>query len=108
MQIYISDYIQHYGLRRAQKDDGSYVAVGHAHSWNAPHAYSGAMMVHAARHSDHHVSPSKPYSTLEVDKESMPLLPHSLPVMGLLALFPSRWRRVMDPLCVPWQSDPTP
>ncbi|WP_367117639.1 alkane 1-monooxygenase [uncultured Roseovarius sp.] len=103
IQILMADYVQHYGLRRAVMADGRLEPVGPRHSWNAPEWYSSAMMVNAPRHSDHHVSPNRPYPALQLDTERMPTLPYSLPVMACLATIPPLWRRVMDPLCEDWQ-----
>ena len=44
-----------------------------------------------------HLNPLRPYPVLQLDTKTMPILPHSLPVMGMLAFLPSLWRRVMDP-----------
>ena len=110
-QLLLSDYVQHYGLRRAPRADGKPEPVGPAHSWNAPQWYSGAMMLNAARHSDHHTRPTRPYPALELEPATMPMLPRSLPVMAALALVPPLWRRVMDPRVAQWQtriSDPAP
>ena len=94
MQILLADYVQHYGLRRARRENGKPEPVGDAHSWNSPHWFSSAMMVNAPRHSDHHLHPTRPYPALRL-RENMPIWPHSLPVMAVIALFPPLWRRVM-------------
>ena len=97
MQLLVSDYVQHYGLQRARGADGKLEPVGPGHSWNAPHFYTSALMLNAPRHSDHHMHPLRTYPALELDTSQMPCLPRSLPVMGVLALWPRMWRRVMDP-----------
>ncbi len=102
-QLYLSDYVQHYGLSRARLPDGRYEPMGPAHSWNAPHWYSSAMMLNAPRHSDHHSHPSREFSELRLDRKTMPQLPQSLPVMAVIALFPALWRRIMDPRVTIWQ-----
>lgn len=102
LQIMLSDYVQHYGLARAQRPDGSVEPVGPAHSWNAPQWFSGAMMLNAPRHSDHHANPSRAPSALQIDPETMPVLPHPMPVMAVLALLPDRWHEIMDPLAAQW------
>lgn len=94
MQILLADYVQHYGLRRARRTGGKPEPVTDAHSWNSPHWFSSALMVNAPRHSDHHLHPGRPYPGLRL-RENMPLWPHSLPVMAVIALFPPLWRRVM-------------
>lgn len=103
MQILLSDYVQHYGLRRAQLPTGGLEPVGPQHSWNASERYSSAMMLNAPRHSDHHVKPSRIYPALHLDPDSMPELPRSLPAMAMIAMLPRRWRRIMDPRVAAWR-----
>ncbi|MEE4348116.1 MAG: alkane 1-monooxygenase [Paracoccaceae bacterium] len=95
LQILLSDYIQHYGLTRVRLPDGRLEPVGPRHSWNAPQAWSSAMMLNAPRHSDHHAHPSRPYPALRLEQE-MPMLPRAVPVMAVAALIPPLWRRMMD------------
>ena len=96
VQLLLSDYVQHYGLRRQRQADGRLEPLGPQHSWNSPHPFSSALMLNAPRHSDHHAHPARPYPGLNLDRESMPILPHPLPVMATLALWPPVWRRIMD------------
>lgn len=95
-QLLLSDYVQHYGLERTVRADGSYAPIGETHSWNAPHWFTSFVMLNAPRHSDHHAHPMRPYPALELT-DTMPQLPRSLPAMAVLALFPPLWKRVMDP-----------
>ncbi|SEQ28575.1 alkane 1-monooxygenase [Thalassovita taeanensis] len=99
LQMLLSDYVQHYGLRRPLREDGRPEPVGPQHSWNTPHWFSSAMMLNAPRHSDHHMHPTRPYPALQLEA-TMPILPHSLPVMAVIALWPGLWRRLMDPRTV--------
>ena len=103
MQLLLSDYVQHYGLRRHLRADGRREPVGPQHSWNAPAWYSGAMMLNAPRHSDHHMRPARSFPELDLDPVRMPMLPRSLPVMATIALIPPLWRRVMDRRAKRWQ-----
>jgi alkane 1-monooxygenase len=104
-QILLSDYVQHYGLMRAQNPDGSYVPVSTRHSWNAGQWYSSAMMVNAPRHSDHHAHPSRPYMALRLPSpDQAPRLPWPLPLACTIALAPWIWRRKMRPFLKPWQA----
>ncbi|MDX1780519.1 MAG: fatty acid desaturase, partial [Thalassovita sp.] len=96
IQMLLSDYVQHYGLRRALRPDGKPAPVGPEHSWNTPHWYSSALMLNAPRHSDHHMHPARHYPALRLAPD-MPVLPQSLPVMAVVALWPPRWRKVMEP-----------
>lgn len=104
LQILLSDYIQHYGLRRAVMPDGRLEPVGPHHSWNAPQLWSSAMMLNAPRHSDHHANPARPYPGLRLDAD-MPVLPRAVPVMAVAALIPPLWRRMMDRRALAWARD---
>lgn len=102
-QLLVSDYVQHYGLFRALDARGKPEPCGPQHSWNTPHWFSSALMLNAPRHSDHHARPGVAYPGLELDKTAMPTLPHSLPVMAVIALWPGQWRRMMDPRAAKWR-----
>ncbi|WP_298256927.1 alkane 1-monooxygenase [uncultured Litoreibacter sp.] len=103
-QLMLSDYVQHYGLERAQLADGTYEPVGVQHSWNAPHWLSSLWMLNAPRHSDHHAHPSKHFTNLEIPaRGEAPMLPHSLPVMACIALYPKLWKKVMNPHAQAWR-----
>lgn len=106
VQILMSDYVQHYGLRRRVLPSGRLEPVGPQHSWNAPDVFSSFLMVNAPRHSDHHMSPQKDYPALELDPHQMPYLPYPLPTMGVIALLPKIWFRLMNPLCEAWSAAP--
>jgi alkane 1-monooxygenase len=105
-QLMITDYVQHYGLPRSRGADGKPEPCGPRHSWNTPHWCSSALMLNAPRHSDHHSRPGVAYPGLRLDETRMPTLPHSLPVMALIALWPAKWRQIMDPLAERWRSRP--
>ncbi len=104
-QLLLSDYVQHYGLQRRILPDGKPEPMGMRHSWNAAHPASTAMMLNAPRHSDHHMRPGKAFPGLEINHETMPMLPHSLPVMAVIALVPPLWRRMMDHRAAAWALD---
>jgi len=98
-QLLLSDYVQHYGLVRARLPGGRYERVTVRHSWNAPHAFSSALMLNAPRHSDHHAHPTVHYPALRNRiSQGAPTLPRSLPAMSCLALVPPLWKKVMNPL----------
>ena len=106
VQILMSDYVQHYGLRRITLPDGRLEPVGVQHLWNAPDVFSSVLKVNAPRHSDHHVAPHRAFPALQLNPQEMPYLPYPLPVMGVIALFPKIWFRLMNPLCDHWQATP--
>lgn len=100
-QLLLSDYVQHYGLRRETDAMGKPEPMGPQHSWNAPQSYSSALMMNAPRHSDHHMNPARDFTQLRLD-DRMPVLPRSFPVMGAVALIPPLWRRMMDRRVAKW------
>lgn len=103
IQILLSDYVQHYGLRRSVAEDGKPAPVGPAHSWNAAPWFSSALLLNAPRHSDHHVHPSRAYPALRLGTEDeAPRLPWPLPVACTIALFPPLWRRAIRPSLRQW------
>lgn len=105
LQLMLSDYVQHYGLTRATRDDGRLEPVAARHSWNAPQWFSSAMMLNAPRHSDHHAHPARPYPALRLpDATNAPHLPWPLPVACTLALFPPLWKRAIRPHLAKWKA----
>jgi alkane 1-monooxygenase len=97
LQLLLSDYVQHYGLLRRELPSGGLEPAGPSHSWDAPHAFSGMMMLNAPRHADHHAHPARPYPELGLNPATeTPRLPHSLPVMATIALIPPLWYKIMD------------
>ena len=104
-QLLLSDYVQHYGLTRKLLDNGRPEAVSPKHSWNAHHWFTSLLMLNAPRHSDHHAHPARPYPSLRLPAVGeAPRLPHSLPVMAVIALFPPLWRRVMRRELAKWRA----
>ncbi|MGL6211849.1 MAG: alkane 1-monooxygenase [Paracoccaceae bacterium] len=104
MQLFLSDYVQHYGLTRATLQDGKLEPVGPRHSWNAAHWFSGRMMLNAPRHSDHHSNPARPYPALRLPEvDAAPRLPWPLPLACTFALIPPLWRRAIRPHLAPWR-----
>lgn len=95
MQLLLSDYVQHYGLSRAIREDGKPEPVTYKLSWNAPHWFSALLMLAAPRHSEHHTNPGILFPALNIP-ETAPMLPYSLPVMAAIALWPPAWKRVMN------------
>lgn len=105
VQLLLSDYVQHYGLRRRKLDDERREPVAPWHSWNAAHWLTGGLMLNAPRHSEHHIHPAKPYPELSLPAHMEgPRLPYSLPLMGAIALVPPLWRRLMDRRARAWQA----
>lgn len=89
------DYLQHYGLARRQRPDGSYAPQSALHSWNSPHWFSSLMTVNVTRHSDHHAHPARVFPALHIP-DGAPTLPYNLPAMGAIAMIPPLWFKLMD------------
>jgi alkane 1-monooxygenase len=105
VQILVSDYVQHYGLRRSSRN-GRPEPVNETHSWNTAHWATSALMLNAPRHSDHHAHPARPYPALRLPEADLaPRLPWPLPVACMLAFFPSLWKRALRRHLKPWRPD---
>ena len=90
------NYIEHYGLLRRRRDDGSYERVLPRHSWNSNHLVSNVLLFHLQRHSDHHAHAERHYQSLR-NFEEAPQLPTGYMGMLLLSYFPILYFKVMDP-----------
>jgi alkane 1-monooxygenase len=91
----VVNYLEHYGLKRAKREDGRYERTDPRHSWNADHTVSNLLLYQLQRHSDHHANPLRRYQTLRHFEES-PQLPSGYGSMIVVALFPPVWRALMD------------
>lgn len=89
------NYIEHYGLTREQRDDGSYEKVEAHHSWSSNNYLSRWFLFELTRHADHHLNASRKYQVLK-NIDSSPQHPTGYPGMIFLALIPPLWFRVMD------------
>jgi alkane 1-monooxygenase len=101
LQLTQANYVEHYGLKRALKENGRYEPCEPRHSWNTNHIVSNLMLFHLQRHSDHHANPMRPYQALR-DFEELPRLPSGYPGCFVLAAIPPLWRAVMDPKVMTW------
>jgi len=95
-QLTSANYVEHYGLLREKKSDGSYERCQPHHSWNANHIASNLVMFHLERHSDHHAFAARRYQSLR-HYEDVPQLPSGYFGMFLLSYVPPLWRSIMDP-----------
>ena len=98
-----TNYLQHYGLTRAELEPGRYVSVQAHHSWDSPYQVSNWTLINLAHHADHHLSPAKPYEAL-CHLTDAPQLPAGYSMMILLAMIPPLWRTVMDPRVAAWRT----
>lgn len=90
------NYIEHYGLRRKQFDNGRFERVDNRHSWNSNHDLGRIFLFELTRHSDHHFKASKKYQILR-NYDDSPQLPLGYPASILLALVPPLWFWRMNP-----------
>lgn len=98
-----ANFVEHYGLKRAQKDNGRYEPCQPHHSWNTNHIVSNLFLFHLQRHSDHHANPQRPYQSLR-NFDELPHLPSGYPGTFLLAACPPLWHAVMDRKVYDWAS----
>lgn len=90
-----ANYLEHYGLLRARREDGSFVKARPEDSWNSDHLVSNLFLYQLQRHSDHHANPRLRYQSLR-NAPTAPQLPAGYAVMIVCAWIPPVWRRVMD------------
>lgn len=95
----VVNYLEHYGLCRQSRPDGSYERCQPHHSWNSNHIVTNVFLYHLQRHSDHHANPTRSYQALR-NFENVPRLPSGYSAMILVAYIPWLWFRVMDPKVV--------
>jgi len=104
-QLELVNYVEHYGLTRKHLGDGKYEHVQPRHSWNADHRMSNWLLINLQRHSDHHYKPDRRFPVLQTyEADEAPQLPYGYPVMTIIAMIPSLWRRVMNPRVKAWRT----
>ena len=91
----VVNYLEHYGLLRARREDGGFERCRPEHSWNNNNVASNVLLYHLQRHSDHHANPLRRYQALRHFDEA-PQLPTGYAGMILVATIPPLWRRIMD------------
>jgi alkane 1-monooxygenase len=99
----LTNYIEHYGLRRKEVSPGKFEKVLPGHSWNQNYFVSNAFLFHLQRHSDHHASAGRRYQALRHYDEA-PQLPYGYEVMILIALIPPLWFKMMHPILENWET----
>ncbi|WP_420447516.1 fatty acid desaturase [Candidatus Palauibacter sp.] len=94
----VSNYVQHYGLRRIRMPTGRYEPVKPRHAWSAAYKFTNWLYYNMQRHADHHTS-NRRYPLLQHHGEEVsPQLPGSYIQMNSLAMFPKRWFETIHPL----------
>ncbi len=99
----ISNYFQHYGLRRVLLSNGRWEKISPRHSWNADWKFTNWMFFKMQRHADHHAMATRPYAQLQHRADESPELPGTYGDMMNLVLRPKRWFAKMDPLVDAWR-----
>ena len=100
----ISNYMQHYGLRRVRLPNGRWEKVAPRHSWSADWKFSNWMFFNMQRHADHHALASRQYPLLQINSpDESPHLPGTYSDMMNVVLRPKRWFEKMDPLVDQWR-----
>ncbi|WP_372610187.1 alkane 1-monooxygenase [Aquicoccus sp.] len=103
-QLELTNYVEHYGLTRKHLGDGKYEHVKPHHSWNAAHKATNWLLINLQRHSDHHYKPDRRFPLLQnYSGAQAPQLPYGYPIMTLFALWPRKWRQVMNPRVARWR-----
>ena len=101
----ISNYFQHYGLRRVRLPNGRWEKVLPRHSWSADWKFSNWMFFNMQRHADHHATASRHYPLLQAySPDESPELPGTYADMMNIVLRPKRWFAKMDPLVDQWRA----
>ena len=100
----MSNYFQHYGLRRVRLPNGRWEKVMPRHSWCADWKFSNWMFFNMQRHADHHAMASRHYPLLQASGPAeSPELPGTYADMMNIVLRPKRWFEKMDPLVDQWR-----
>ena len=101
----ISNYLQHYGLRRVRLPNGRWEKVMPRHSWNADWKFSNWMFFNMQRHPDHHAMAGRHYPLLQNrGADESPQLPGTYGDLMNLVVRPKRWFEKMDPLVDHWRA----
>jgi len=89
------DYVQHYGLQRAETGPNTFEAFRSEHAWDSPHNATNIVIWNAGYHSSHHQKPQIPYQDLP--GRAGPLrMPFGLMTMYIIALAPPIWMNLTD------------
>ncbi len=89
------NYVEHYGLLRDRRPNGSWARCSPRDSWNSDRLVTNIFLFHLQRHSDHHANPGRRYQTLR-SSEQAPQLPAGYASMIVFAAIPPLWRSIMD------------
>lgn len=93
----VGDYLEHYGLSRARRPDGSYEPPRPIHSWDDGYVVSSLVTTVVNRHADHHTNEDRPFHLLRYQPDA-PRYPYGNLVMIWCAFVPPLWRKVVHPV----------
>ena len=99
----ITNYFQHYGLRRVLLPNGRWERIAPRHSWSTDWKFSNWMFYKMQRHADHHAMATRPYPQLQFCEDDSPQLPGTYGDLMNLVLRPKKWFEKMDPLVDEWR-----
>ena len=101
----ISNYLQHYGLRRIRLPSGKFERVQPWHAWSVDRKLDNWLFFNMQRHADHHAAAGRRYPLMQHHgADRSPQLPGGYGKMFALVLFPRRWFATMDPLVDEWRA----
>ena len=104
-QMRLSDYIQHYGLRRILLPSRRFERVHARHVWSADYRLTNWLYYNGQRHPDHHAFANRRFPILQHHGEdTAPQMPGPYGTMMALAAFPKHWFATMDPLVDQWRA----
>lgn len=93
------NYVQHYGLVRVPG-----TPIEARHTWDCYRTISNCLQYNLPRHAHHHLAATRPFWALE-PTPGAPVLPHGYQTCAFIALFPSLWHRLIDPLLDNWDRE---
>jgi len=96
----MTQYTQHYGLTREQDSNGKYESVQAKHSWQTNFTSTNVLLFNLGLHANHHQESYIAYHQLE-HIEGAHDYPYGFVGLLLLCLYPTKWRKTIDPLLEP-------
>ncbi|MFI5133147.1 MAG: alkane 1-monooxygenase [Chitinophagales bacterium] len=91
----ITGYLQHYGLKRKEAEQGRFEKIAAHHAWSSRPGKDGLNLFHVGNHADHHMHPAHSYEQL-VHHHDSPQQPTGYSGMIWLALVPPLWFKIMN------------
>ena len=93
--LHITNYLQHYGLLRMEKNQETPEKISGHHAWRTKKGADGLNLFQLENHADHHLHPNRSYEMLSRHDDS-PEMPTGYSGMIVLALLPPLWFRIMN------------